>query len=98
MVVCIEGKVDGNDVIFSKKEGDLWEAIVPFNVDGTYIMELTAYDEFGNTGHITKVLITFHPENQCIKIDPFPWKGLLEEPKIKTEVYASNYCATLLGR
>ena len=98
MVVRLEGKVDGHDVIFSKKEGDLWETTVPFDVDGTYIVELTAYDEFGNIGHITKVLITFHLENQCIQIEPFPWNGILEESKIKTEIYASNYCAVLLGR
>ncbi len=98
MVVRLEGKVDGKDVIFSKVSEELWETTIPPDVDGMYIVELTAYDEYGNFSYATKILLTFHPENQCIQIEPFPWNGILEESKIKTEIYASNYCAVLLGR
>lgn len=50
MVVRVEGKVDGKDVIFIKQEGDEWETIIPTDVDGTYIVEVTAYDDAGNIG------------------------------------------------
>lgn len=95
MVVRLEGKVDGKDVIFSWKEGDVWEATVPFDEDGTYIVELTAYDEFGNVGFTTKVLVTFHLENMHISIQPFPWKAELLKNTYGTQAYLSKYYARL---
>lgn len=49
MVARLEGKVDGRDVAFVRKHGDVWEAIVPADLDGTYIVELTAWDEAETT-------------------------------------------------
>lgn len=45
MVARLEGKVDGRDVLFTKGDGDVWETTVPVDIDGTYIVELRAWDE-----------------------------------------------------
>lgn len=97
MVVRLEGKIDGRDVIFRNVEGDLWETTVPFDIDGTYVCELSAYDEAGNEGFTTKILITFHPENQSICIEPFPWKSQLQKSDIISDISLGNYIADLQG-
>ena len=48
MVVRLTGTVNGDDVIFRRMEGDEWEATVPASLNGTYILDMTAYDEAGN--------------------------------------------------
>lgn len=97
MVVRLEGKVDGKDIIFKNSGGDLWEATVPFDIDGTYVCELSAFDEAGNKGFTTKVLITFHPENQNICIEPFPWKAELKKTNIISDISFGKYTAVLMG-
>lgn len=96
MVVRLEGKVDGKDVIFSKVSEELWETTIPPDVDGMYIVELTAYDEYGNFSYATKILLTFHPENQCVKIEPFPWQTVLEKSEFENKVCFSDFYAVLL--
>lgn len=96
MVVRLEGKVDGKDVIFSRVSEELWETTIPLDVDGMYIVELTAYDEYGNFSYVTKILLTFHPENRCVKIELFPWKTFLEKSELENQVYFSNFYAVLL--
>lgn len=88
MVVRVEGKVDGKDVIFIKQEGDEWETIIPPDVDGTYIVEVTAYDDAGNIGFITKVLLTVSIDDMCIKLEPLPWES---------ELLSVDFYAELIG-
>lgn len=77
MVVRLEGKIDGNIIIFRHVEGDVWETTIPKNLSGIYIVELTAYDEVGNKGFATKYLITVDTGGIKIKIQPFLWRAEL---------------------
>ena len=40
MVVKVSGKIDGKEVIFERDEGDRWNATVPYDLDGMYVVEL----------------------------------------------------------
>ena len=58
MVVRLEGKVQGQDVIFSRVQGDEWETTVPPSLNGVYIVELTAYDDAGNMAYTAMYILT----------------------------------------
>ncbi|RHS11201.1 hypothetical protein DWV84_23955 [Blautia sp. AF13-16] len=81
MVARLEGKVDGRDVLFTKGDGDVWETTVPVDIDGTYIVELTAWDEAGNYCFTTRWLLTFDPSSLCVHLIPCPyWAEVLPSP------------------
>ena len=42
MVAKVIGKVDGSEVIYEKGEGDKWTVTVPSDLDGMYVVEVTA--------------------------------------------------------
>lgn len=53
MITKVIGKVDGKEVAFERAEGDLWNTTVPLDLDGMYVVEVTAYLRDGsNSGRI----------------------------------------------
>ena len=42
MIAKVIGKVDGKEVVFEHAEGDLWNITVPLDLDGIYVVEVTA--------------------------------------------------------
>lgn len=57
MVTKVIGKVDGQEVIYERSEGDLWKVTVPLDLDGMYVIEVSAYDEAGNISFCTKNVV-----------------------------------------
>ncbi len=43
----ITGKVDGKEVVFERVERDLWAITVPYDLDGMYVVEVTAVNDRG---------------------------------------------------
>lgn len=70
MIVKVSGKVDGRDVIFDRAEGDQWKVTVPFDLDGMYVIEVTAEDDSGNIVYCTKMLLIVDPATLCVKLIP----------------------------
>lgn len=62
MVTRAYGTANGATIIFSNVGGDKWEATVPFNEDGEWVVEIWAENEAGNVGYMCTVLfaITGH--------------------------------------
>lgn len=58
MVVRLEGKVQGQDVIFNRVQGDEWETVIPPSLNGVYVVELTAYDDAGNMAYTARYILT----------------------------------------
>ena len=58
MVVRLEGKVQGQDVIFNRVQGDDWETVIPSSLNGVYVVELTAYDDAGNMAYTARYILT----------------------------------------
>ena len=67
MVTKVIGKVDGKEVVFERAEGDLWNTTVPLDLDGMYVVEVTAYDDAENVAFCTKILSTFSSAKVSIK-------------------------------
>lgn len=70
MVVRLEGKMNGQEIIFSKGEGDIWNGVFPFREKCEVVIELTAYDEAGNFCYKTCYLLAFDPANLYVKLIP----------------------------
>ena len=73
MVVRLIGKVEGQDVIFTRLKGDIWTAEVPAQKSGRYVMELTAFDEAGNIAYCTDVLFSYDATAMKFTIEPLPY-------------------------
>ena len=73
MVVKVTGKVDGQDVIFERSEGNRWNITVPYDLDGMYVIEVTAEDEAGNIAFCTKMLLIVDPATLCVKLIPLDY-------------------------
>ena len=69
MVVKVSGKIDGKEVIFERDEGDRWNATVPYDLDGMYVVELTAENDAGNIAYCTKMLLIV-PEDSNVTVIP----------------------------
>ena len=74
MVVRLIGKVEGQDVIFTRLKGDIWTAEVPAQKSGRYVMELTAFDEAGNIAYCTDVLFSYDATAMKFTIEPLPYQ------------------------
>ncbi|HLO11489.1 MAG TPA: PF13754 domain-containing protein [Pseudoneobacillus sp.] len=55
-IVRMTGTVDGNPIIFSKDGGGFWTASIPKDVDGEWVVDITAFDEAGNTSYSAMLL------------------------------------------
>lgn len=75
MVTKLEGTINGQKVIFNKADGDDWEAIIPKSLSGTYVVELTAYDDAGNIGKAFKYLVMIDWGKLYIKLIRFPYEA-----------------------
>ena len=85
MVVKLIGKVNGQNIIFNHKEGDVWETVIPKNLSGVYVIELTAYDEVGNKGYAAKYLVTVDTKHMTVRLEKLPWQSKLKETFFKID-------------
>ena len=73
MVTKVIGKVDEQEVIYERSEGDLWKVTVPLDLDGMYVIEVSAYDEAGNSAYCTKMLLIVDPATLCVSLVPYEY-------------------------
>lgn len=73
MVVKLTGKIDGQDIIFERREGDWWETTIPHSLNGIYIVELTATDDAGNTAYTCRYILTIDLTALCVHLEPYPY-------------------------
>lgn len=68
MVVRLIGKINSDPVIFERKAGDRWEAIIPSVPSGVYVVELSAYDEAGNMAYVSQFLLSIDLTALCAQV------------------------------
>ena len=73
MIVKLTGKVDGKEVIFERSEGDRWETTVPYDLDGMYVVEVTAVNDRGLIAYRTKMLMIVDPRTLCVQLLPYEY-------------------------
>lgn len=88
MVVRLIGTVNGDEVIFKHAQGDVWETSVPSSLDGTYVVDMTAYDEAGNATYWAKYILTIDLASLCVHLQLHPYQS---------DVIGAGYMADLCG-
>ena len=97
MVVSLTGKIDGQEIIFTRKFGDEWETVIPQNLSGIYVVELTAVDEAGNIGFLTKYIVTIDLSAMRVSLEPYPYRAeVIEDNCYYSNIIGSEYHAELI--
>lgn len=97
MVVQLTGKIDGKDIIFNRKNGDVWETIIPKNLSGIYVVELTAVDEAGNIGFLAKYIVTIDLSAMRVSLEPYPYRAeVIEDSCHYSNLIGSEYHVELI--
>lgn len=50
------GTINGQDIVFTHREGNRWETEIPWSDDGEYVTEIYTEDEAGNVGYLCTIL------------------------------------------
>lgn len=95
MVVRLTGTVNGDDVIFRRMEGDEWEATVPASLNGSYILDMTAYDEAGNTAYWARYILVVDLAALKVTLEDCPYRTVLVEP-MNARMSPPQYQASVL--
>lgn len=77
MVTKLTGTVNGNIVIFKRIAGDKWQATVPRDLSGVYIVDLLAEDAAGNEGYWARYILTVDLTALCVHLAPCPYTAEL---------------------
>lgn len=56
MVTRVSGRANGTEISFEQRDRDGWEATVPGNLEGEYIVELYAENDAGNRTYVCTTL------------------------------------------
>ena len=65
----VYGKCDGYDIVFYRnEETGRWDAAVPFDRDGEYVVEIRAVDEVGNESYYATLLFIVDTTKLCVKV------------------------------
>ncbi len=92
MVVKLEGKVDGQAIIFEREfGGDVWKATIPPRASGIYIVELTATDDAGNVAYCAKYIVTIDIAALSVRIEPFDKNAITDEEDFSSKVIPANF-------
>lgn len=95
MVARVEGIVNGDPIKFNRVVGGQWEAQVPASLNGSYVLEMTAWDEAGNMAHRAFYLLAYDPINLCASLIPLPYVAAVEQGQWTAAEHLSNYCAQM---
>lgn len=96
MVVKVSGKIDGKEVIFERAEGDRWNVTVPYDLDGMYVVELTAENDAGNVAYCTKMLLIVDPATLCVKLVPLDYMVEVVPEEYETHIIPEDYLVEVM--
>lgn len=69
----------------------------PQNLNGAYVVDMSAVDEAGNIAYIARYIITIDISSMCVHIEPCPYREELLEPQYQAVLENSEYYAELIG-
>ena len=96
MIVKVSGKVDGQDVIFERSYGTSWNITVPYDLDGMYVIEVTAENDAGNVAYCTKMLLIVDPATLCVKLVPLDYMVEVVPEEYETHIIPEDYLVEVM--
>lgn len=97
MIVKMIGVVDGQTVIFNKDGGGRWTASIPKDMDGEYVIGVTAYDEAGNQAYATSMLFIVDPSTLQIKMIPLKYSYKINKKTYVAKPETSDFMFYEIG-
>lgn len=91
MVKTVYGKYNGQTILFARKEDSKWEALVPFNSDGEYIVEVYAEDMAGNTSYYCSILFAISGHEIKLHIVPRGYGGSAKTSGYSCDIVPGGY-------
>lgn len=95
MVVSLTGKINGEIVSLERTNGDQWVATIPSSLNGTYVVELTATDEAGNTAYCARYILTIDFTALCVDIRPYDYAVDMKNRDFDAVLRADTYIASV---
>lgn len=65
--------------------------MVPYDLDGMYVVELTTENEAGNIAYCTKMLLIVDPATLCVKLVPLDYMVEVISEDYKVTVIPEDY-------
>lgn len=90
-ISIIVGKVDGAEIIFRKDSNGSWNATVPRDLDGEYIVEVKAYDEAGNQAYSASMLFIVDPATLQVNMIPLNFAYRFLDEKFNEKMIVSEF-------
>ena len=84
------GRIGSSDIVFYSKDGD-WVATVPPGLYGEFIIEVTAFDQAGNTAYSTSMLFVIDPSDLSFKVIPLSFAYKVDEGGFTEREIQSDY-------
>lgn len=96
MVTRVWGHVEGVEVIFTHLEGDVWTCNVPKELDGEYVIDVYAEDEYGNIGYAATILFTIDSKHLTFNIKFLKFCGTSSVDKFCTISKVKGFTMNLI--
>ena len=93
MVVKLTGIIEGQNVVFERTNGDVWQATIPATLNGAFAVELTAIDAEGNVAHIAKYIVTIDMDALYVHVELCTYSEELLPFEYDSTCEVSNYYA-----
>lgn len=90
-VVRVVGQVDGEDVVFHLDESGKWVYVAARDLDGEYIVEVTAYDEAGNAAYSAAMLFAVDTTTLSVSLRPLNYAYQLTDNEYEEEIIRADF-------
>lgn len=92
------GKVNGQDIIFSKGEGNWWDIAIPPSLSGEYVVEVYAEDVAGNYSYLCKMLFSICGHELQVRILDGGLTGEVKASALEGVVSIGEFLASIQER
>jgi len=89
-IVKMVGIVDDVEIIF-KRDGSDWVTTVPKDLDGEYVISVTAYDEAGNKAYSTSMLFIVDPSTLRMTFAPLNYSHKVTDESFNVDTQKSDF-------
>lgn len=77
MIARVWGECAAADILFRMRADGLWEAVVPREEGGEYVVEVWAEDEAGNTSYLATLLFSVDPNTLSVRVSTLDVTGAI---------------------
>lgn len=96
-VAKMTGQIDGVAIVFYQTESGEWAAVVPPDLYGEFVVEVTAWDEAGNTAYSTAMLFVIDTRDLSYRVIPLSYAYKVVDHGFLEKEIRSDYTFHVVG-